>query len=148
MNLEELQIKVSLDLKDLNKQLKGITKSINDSIKEMERIANELSKASVEKDTPRAGSVATNDQKTKYTVGDDTVENMEIGTKKLDKLVQIYKAASNDLTVYFGAKVKALTDRNRQAKAICVKALSYKHEAATLESAYGEYDIFSGVEII
>ena len=32
MNLEELQIKVSLDLKDLNKQLKDVTKSINDTL--------------------------------------------------------------------------------------------------------------------
>lgn len=59
--------------------------------------------------------------------------------------IQIVKSYSNDLTVYFGAKCKALTDVCKQNKAICVKALSYK---AKNESATYEDDIFAGVQIV
>ena len=67
--------------------------------------------------------------------------------KKLNRDIDVYKAFSNDVTVYFGAKAKALADMNRQAKAICVKALSYKHEAATVAES-NTFDIFAGVEIV
>lgn len=63
--------------------------------------------------------------------------------------ITVYKAFCNDMTVYFGAYVKALADKNRQAKAICVKALSYKHESASVYDESGTYgDIFAGVKIV
>lgn len=69
--------------------------------------------------------------------------------KGLNTDISIFKAYANDLTIYFGAVTKALNDKNRQAKAICVKALSYKstNESAVAENgSYG--DIFAGVEIV
>ena len=68
--------------------------------------------------------------------------------KFINNKITVYKALSNDLTVYFGAKVKALADKNRQAKAICVKALSYKYknESAGVGGSYD--DIFNGVQIV
>lgn len=72
-------------------------------------------------------------------------EDVENKNKCLTQKIQIVKSYSNDLTVYFGAKCKALTDVCKQNKAICVKALSYK---AKNESAiYGD-DIFAGVQIV
>ena len=81
-----------------------------------------------------------------------TMQNAEAArlndsAKLIDKQIQVYRAYCNDLTVFYGAYVGALKDQNRQAKAICVKAMSYKHEAATVaEGAYG--NIFAGVEIL
>ena len=78
---------------------------------------------------------------------DEEIKNKGNALKVLDHKVNVWRAYCNDITVFFGAYVKALTDKNRQAKAVCVKALSYKHEAATVaEGAYN--DIFAGVEII
>lgn len=81
------------------------------------------------------------------TMNDATKEAKSKALKGIDNKVKVYKAYCNDLTVYFGAKVKALNDENRQNKAICVKALSYKHEAATVAEG-GYADIFAGVEIV
>lgn len=72
--------------------------------------------------------------------GEDTI-------KYNDAKIKVLKAYCNDVTVYYGAYLKGLADKNRQAKAICVKALSYKHEAATVyEGSYD--DIFAGVQIV
>ena len=77
----------------------------------------------------------------------DTINAKGDAIKGLNNKIDVNKAYSNDLTVYFGAKVKCLNDKNRQAKAICVKALSYKHEAATVAEG-GYSNIFAGVEIV
>ena len=115
------------------KQEKEIVKGIEDIIKKLENVAKEIDK-SIDKDV-KGGST-----------DDNSIQTRDKAIKGVNNKITVYKALSNDLTVYFGAVVKALNDKNRQAKAICVKALSYKHEAATLESA--ELDIFAGVEIL
>lgn len=117
--------------KKAQKAEKDAIKAINDSIKTIEKIADNDIKIATKTDTDSYAA-----------------ETRTKNTQRIDKLVQVYRAFANDLTVSFGAYTKALADRNRQAKAICVKALSYKHEAATLESSYEYGDIFSGVEIV
>ena len=120
------------DIKAAEKAEREITKSIDNAIKTMEKEAKS----------------STNDalNKNKTDAERDTAES---NVKLLNNKIDVYRAYCNDMTVYYGAYVKALNDRNRQAKAICVKALSYKHEAATLESYSGGYgDIFAGVEIV
>ena len=81
-------------------------------------------------------------------------DNDEVNVKKssgnmerLTKEITVCKAYTNDITEFFGAFSKAIVERNRQAKAICVKALSYKHEAATVAES-NTFDIFAGVEIV
>ena len=113
--------------KDIIKEIEDFIKNIDKSIDAANKNANNLQKAGKDSDAKMA---------------DDYIKNM-------NNRITVYKALSNDLTIYFGAYVKALNDRNRQAKAICVKALSYKptNESATFEE--GAYsDIFSGVEIV
>ena len=131
---------------DAERAEKNITDSINKSIKEMENLSKALVTARVEKDTPRAGKVLKSEDRAAYNVGDANATQMENGANKLNNMIKLYRAYCNDLTITYGAKVKALNDRNRQARAICIKALSYKHEAAMVES-YND-DIFAGVSII
>ena len=79
----------------------------------------------------------------------DTGDDMEKGTTKiagLNSRVAVWKERSNIATTAYGALIGALKDANRQAKAICIKALnsgSRKDESAMLGG-----DIFAGVEII
>jgi len=136
VNREQLDIitKTKDDIKAVEDDKKSIIKAIEDIIKATEN-------------TWKADNKALND--TVKDLKDDVKEEKEAALKLLDHQVYVWKAYSNDLTVYFGAKAKSLVDRNRQAKAICVKALSYKakNESASVEeSAYG--NIFAGVEIL
>ena len=116
----------------LKKEEKEAVKAIEDIIKKLENEAKALDKGAM------ADAKAAND-------ADAQAKDKQI--KKLNRDIDVYKAFSNDVTVYFGAKAKALADMNRQAKAICVKALSYKHEAATVAES-NTFDIFAGVEIV
>ncbi len=117
-------------VKAAEKEEKDIIKGIEDIIKKLEVAAKAIDKSVDVK-----------------TDSDSTIKNKDAGIKGINNRITVFKALSNDLTVYFGAVTKALADRNRQAKAICVKALSYKHEAATVAEG-GYHNIFDGVEII
>lgn len=139
----KVQIRAELDviskteglIKAAEKEEKDIVKGIEDIIKKLEDVAKNVDK-SVESDV-KAGST-----------NDASIHNRDAAIKGINNKIAVFKALSNDLTVYFGAVTKALADRNRQAKAICVKALSYnkaKNEAA-VEGGYN--DIFAGVEIL
>lgn len=138
------------DIKNVDDEQKRITKNINDSIKEMEKIANAISKESPKSDADY-DSAASKEQRKAYGVNVKNEKNADASVKRLDKMITIYRAYCNDLTVAYGAKSDAYVKRNRQAKAICVKALGYKHEAAVEESSVStsDYDdIFSGFEMI
>lgn len=121
-------------IKAANKEEKAITDGINDIIKKLENVAKSID-SSITKDGANAS--------------DASIQNRDAGIKGINNRIAVYKSLSNDLTVYFGAVTKALADRNRQAKAICVKALSYKaaNESATVSEG-GYSDIFAGVEIL
>lgn len=122
-------------IKAAEKEEKDITKGIEDIIKKLETVAKNVDK-SITSDI-KAGST-----------NDASVHNRDSAIKGINNKIAVYKALSNDLTVYFGAVTKALADKNRQAKAICVKALSYnkaKNESAVEE---GYNDIFAGVNIL
>lgn len=125
----------SKDVKDAEKSQKTLTKAIEGFIRDAERFQNTYAKISdAEKSGANADSVR-------------TTKNNNI--KKLNYHLDICRAASNDFTVIFGMITQAFKDRNRQAKAICVKALSYKHESVDMryESSYDSDDIFAGVVI-
>ena len=68
--------------------------------------------------------------------------------KSCNQIIRILKSISNDATVAGGMLCQALKDRNRQAKAICIKAVSYgakhKNESAMVTDSD---DLFAGVTI-
>lgn len=124
-------------ISDTSKLTKEAEKEEKDTVKAVENMIKELDKAS--KEVTKSISM---------TNTDDENTNRANAIKYMNNKITVFKALSNDLTVYFGAKVKALADKNRQAKAICVKALSYKYknESASMSGSYS--DIFGGVEIV
>ena len=122
-------------VKEAEKEEKDIIKGIDDIIKILDNAIKTIDKG-INSDI-KSGNY---DQK--------FVDDKNNAIKYINNKITVYKALSNDLTVYYGAYVKALTDRNRQAKAICVKALSYKANNESASVSEGSYDIFSGVEII
>lgn len=138
----KVQIRAQLDIiskteglvKAAEKEEKDIIKGIEDIIKKLETNAKDIDK-SINKDGASAS--------------DASIQNRDAAIKGINNRIAVFKALSNDLTVYFGAVTKALADRNRQAKAICVKALSYnkaKNESAVVEEGFS--NIFAGVEIV
>ena len=78
---------------------------------------------------------------------DNFLEKMN---QNLNNTVTEMKAESNYKTIYFGMLVQAVKDRNRQAKAICVKAIGYNKKESANYGYYGESsvdDLFAGVTI-
>lgn len=116
-------------VKAVETEQKKCTKIINDFIKALEKAQTEIGKwDNAEKsDTELSGK-----------------KNNAV--KSLSNEIAVAKAYANDMTVAFGLMVQAKKDANRQAKAICVKALSYtkKDESAIFA---GSDDIFAGVVI-
>lgn len=109
------------DIKKAETAQKSIIKTIESYIKEVE---------SYEKEVIKDYSSSINAKKTKL----------------LNQENRIARAISTSLTAAYGIILDAFKQRNRQAKAICVKALSYK-ESAAYDSYYNSDDIFSGVTI-
>lgn len=134
----------NIKIRDVLSLLENSKKDKSDVEKAQKKIVGDIGKAvdAMEKDIK-----AFQNENRATGTKDDEKEMNESLIKTLDAQIKIYKAYSNDLTVFFGAVSKAVVDRAKQCKAICVKALSYKHEAATVaEGAYS--NIFAGVEII
>ena len=71
---------------------------------------------------------------------------MDIYMANLNGEITVCKAVSNSITMLCGMLCTALKDRNRQCKAICVKAISYKHESAMV-GGYTDDSIFGNVTL-
>lgn len=112
--------------KALDKKFKDIFKAFDEKIKEFGKFDDAESK-----DTTNTISKSKND-----------------AIKACNQYTKILKSLSNDSTVMSGMLCQALKDRNRQAKAICIKAVSYgakhKNESAMVTDSN---DLFAGVTI-
>lgn len=113
-------------ISDVEKTEKSSVKVIEDAAKALEKEATDLYRS----------SPSDNDEKLDK-------ENKKI--KTLNQKADVLRAYANDLTIMFGAKARAAADSCKQDKAICVKALSYKHEST---GVYDGDDIFAGVQIV
>lgn len=116
-------------IKAVETEQRKCTKIVNDFIKALEKAQTEIGKwDNAEKTDTELSSKKNN------------------AVKSLSNQIAVTKAYANDMTVAFGLMVQAKKDANRQAKAICVKALSYtkKNESTTF---VGSDDIFAGVVI-
>lgn len=120
------------DIKAVEKTQKNLEKEFNNLLKVLEKIPSEIRKK------------YSYNSSTKLTPEQD--KNVNNNIQNINDLYDLRKSAANDITIAFGMIVQAYKDRNRQAKAICVKALSYKHEAAMVSESYSD-DIFAGVVI-
>lgn len=116
-------------IKDAEKAEKEITDKIGKYIKELEK-ARDIVTKSLGSD---GDSDATTDMKSNR-------------INAITKNVELQKEYSNIATTAFSVFIGAIKDANRQAKAICVRALNSGSKKSTEESAVG--DIFAGVEIV
>ena len=114
--------------KDITDAISKIIKAIDNKIKEFGKVT-----ADEEPDTPAAKAIS---------------KSKEDAIKACNQGIKILKALSNDATTACGVLCQALKDRNRQAKAICIKAVSYgakhKNESAMVTDSD---DLFAGVTI-
>lgn len=78
--------------------------------------------------------------------GDNATKNsaMDVAMANLNAEITICKAVSNSITMLCGMMCTALKDRCAQSKAICVKAISYKHESAMV-GGYADDSLFGNV---
>lgn len=108
------------DIKDADDTKKRMCKVISDYIKALDKYKKDIDKEDNDKDTK---------------------------IKNINGIIDLQKSISHDLVKVYGIIVGALKQRNRQSKAMCVKALSYKKE--NTKSGIGEsvYDLFSNVVI-
>lgn len=92
----------------------------------------------------------------KYVSNGITDKNAKLSNQRIAWVnynIKLYKAQSADITVALGMMIQAYKDRNRQAKAICVKAMSYKNKEDGVKKgfeesvSYGVDDIFADVVI-
>jgi hypothetical protein len=120
-------------ISNIETQQKKYTNIVNKFITYLEKIQSTFMKV-------------TDDEKKNTDDAKEISDKKNNAIKELSVRISTAKAYSNDLTVAFGMQVQAENDKNRQAKAICVKALSYKHESAVYYGG-GNDDIFAGVVI-
>jgi len=118
----------STNTKNAERAKKTLIKEIDDAVKDMEKTASE-------KDDE---AIASKGQEPRATVSTNTASFLRY---KAD----ILRSVSNDYTVAFGVLLDAYKDRNRQARAICVKCLGLKQESA---SYYGSGSLLGNVTIL
>ena len=125
----DAQIKYISDAKDNIKAAKEdmniYKKSINDVIDALNKAEKALGSADKEEDKAKNSAISS------------CILKSIASTKSMLSIAQTYS----------GAKVSALKARNRQAKSVCVKVLSYKHEGVDL-SSYEEGSLVNQVNFI
>lgn len=117
------------NIKTVEKMDKDATKAFNDVIKNIDAKIKETAKWD---DKERTDS--------------NLSKGKTEAVKALNNAIKLLKASSSDITVFAGLTCQALKDRNRQSKAMCIKAVSYaqkKHEGAVEEGT----DLFASVVI-
>lgn len=132
------------DVKDVEKQQKLIIKNIDDHIKALDKLQTTINKKDM------TGGELYGDGVDQTKLSDKSDNFLEKMNQNLNNTVTEMKAESNFKTIYFGMLVQAVKDRNRQAKAICVKAIGYNKKESANYGYYGESsvdDLFAGVTI-
>ena len=141
-------------IKDAERDQRTITKHIENALKKLDKLPEQIRKyvKSDEGKKTIGANTSPNHQFYSSTATDKVdTDKVEAYVKVVNNGLDVCRSLANDITVGFGVLVQAYKDRVTQAKAICVKALSYKHESAMVSESYNNYDsddIFSSVNII
>lgn len=122
-------------LKTTQKMEKEITKAINHIVKALDDKIKEFGKVEdIERGTDPQGEAIKNSKNN--------------AIKGLNQRIKVERAFSNDATVFCGMVCQAIKDENRQAKAICIKAVSYNAKHKNESAVYSDSDdLFAGVTI-
>lgn len=125
--------------KNTEKLEKDVTKAITHIIKALDEKIKEFGKVGTDETTDKTKTDA---QKAAIS------ESKQDAIKALNQRIRIEKALSNNATVACGMICQAYKDRNRQAKAICIKAVSYNSKKKNESAVYSDPDdLFAGVTI-
>lgn len=111
-----------------NENTKLVTKFEKKTIKEINRIIKLFE--NVEKEAvklPKPGD-------------DKDDKNRRVASRNINDMISIMHSASSDVTAVCGCIAQAVKDRNRQAKAICIKAINYKPKNESVDYSVGGYD--------
>ena len=126
--------RISLEIiRNTDKSTKSVKKFDSETTKAFDKLDKALSNAQT-----RLTKVKADDG--------DAGKRMDVVMSNLNAEITICKAMSNSITMLCGMLCTALKDRNRQCKAICVKAISYKHESASV-GGYADDSLFGNVVI-
>ena len=118
------------DIKEAERNQKESIRAVNEVIKKLESLQKEYSKI---------------DDKERD--DENLSKHRENVTAKLGNYITSNEKGSNVITTYFGMVVQFYKDRNRQAKAICVKAIGYNKKESYSYSESSVNDLFAGVTI-
>jgi len=119
----------SKNTKDAERAKKESLKNVDRFIKDVEKLADGFDKMNI-------------DLKGKDDAESKDLTNNASGYRYAGELA---RSVSNDITVIFGILLDAFKDRNRQARAVCVKCLGLKQEGA---SYYGSGSLLGNVTIL
>lgn len=122
----------SKTIKAAEKDNKKITDAIDKLIKALDRKIKEFGKV-------------TDEEKPDTRVAKERSNQKTYAITALNALIRVAKSGSNDATIAYGILLQGLKDRNRQAKAICVKAINYKPKNES--ASYSEGGLFADVVI-
>lgn len=136
---------------DLEKHKKMIT-SLDDNIKPVKTAKETLEKSIKEaiesweqtiKSLESQGKTD-NSELTEFEKGGKTYKAGKYTISGMKKIIEQYKNMTDDFTIIYGIICNAFKDRNRQARAICVKCLGLKQESAY----YGSGSLLGNVTIL
>lgn len=119
----------SKNTKDAESVKKESLKNVDKFIKDVEKLANGFDKMNIDlkgKDDAESKDLTNNASAYRYAA-------------------ELARSASNDITIIYGVLLDAIRDRNRQARAVCVKCLGLKQESA---SYYGSGSLLGNVTIL
>ena len=118
-------------IRNTEKSIKSVKKFDNETTKTFNKLDKALSNAQI--------------RLIKVKAKDNNAGNkMDNIMANLNGEITVCKAISNSITMLCGMLCTALKDRNRQCKAICVKAINYKHESAMV-GGYADDSMFGNV---
>ena len=138
-------------IKDAERDQRTITKHIENALKKLDKLPEQIRKYIKSDEGKKAAGASTHQFYDSAKPDKINTDKVEAYVKVVNNGLDVCRSIANDITVGFGVLVQAYKDRVTQAKAICVKALSYKHESAMVSESYNDYDsddIFSSVNII
>jgi hypothetical protein len=139
---ESIEITSSSDVT----KLLSIIKDTSTNTKNAEKAKNDLTKL-IDKEIKRLENLAKGfDKSAMDSKGSEPVNTANTNAASVVRYrVELLQSMSNDYTTAYGILLDAYKDRNRQARAVCVKCLGLKQESA---SYYGSGSLLGNVTIL
>lgn len=139
--------KETLDKIDIRQQLKFITDTKTDikNAENLQKVINKKFEGIIKKLEELGKEYRTITDAERNNASES--EHRSAVTKRINNAISVCEKAANVSTTFYGMVVQFFKDRNRQAKAICVKAIGYNKKESYSYSESSVDDLFAGVTI-